>query len=113
VNSIEQIRRPGQFHLPQEAAAVQEGSGRLMNIREAAAFLGVSCGTLYHWVASPQRGVPCVRLGRRCLRFRRSDLDRWIAEQSLRDFGNAVTERTSKSSNKEKGNESLRRNVGS
>jgi excisionase family DNA binding protein len=83
-----------------------------MNIREAAAFLGVSCGTLYHWVTAPQRGVPCVRLGRRCLRFRRSDLERWIAEHSLRDSGTAVSERTStKSQTKEKGNEGLRRNA--
>jgi excisionase family DNA binding protein len=66
-----------------------------MNIREAAAFLGVSCGTLYHWVAAPQRGVPCVRLGRRCLRFRQSALERWIAEHSLGDSRAAVNERSS------------------
>lgn len=88
MNAIEQIRRQGTIHLLEEEKARQERGGGLMNIRQAAAFLGVSSGTLYHWVAAAQRGVPCVRLGRRCLRFRRSDLERWIAEHSLRGAAN-------------------------
>lgn len=49
----------------------------LLDINEVSALTGVSVGTLYHWVS--QKRVPFVRLSARCLRFRRSDLDAWIA----------------------------------
>jgi excisionase family DNA binding protein len=53
----------------------------LLNVREAAALLGISAGTLYHWLS--ERRVPVVRLGPRCVRFRKSDLDEWISEKSV------------------------------
>jgi excisionase family DNA binding protein len=52
---------------------------RLLHVREAAQFLGVAPGSLYHMVS--QRRVPCIRLGNRCLRFRMSDLKRLIDEK--------------------------------
>lgn len=51
---------------------------RLLTAGEAAAYLGYSEGTVRN---KAQRGeLPSVKLGR-TLRFRRSELDRWIAEQ--------------------------------
>ena len=51
---------------------------RLLDVREAAALLGISPFSLYHWI-SQKRGIPVVRLSSRCVRFRWSDLEAWIA----------------------------------
>jgi excisionase family DNA binding protein len=50
---------------------------RLWNITEAAQFLRVASGSLYRMVS--EHRVPCIHLSKRCLRFRRSDLEAWIA----------------------------------
>ena len=52
----------------------------LLNINQAAELLGISPGTLYHWVS--ERRVPHIKLGLRCLRFRRGDLAAWIATKA-------------------------------
>jgi excisionase family DNA binding protein len=52
----------------------------LMTADEAAQFLHVPRSTLYELVRS--RGLPHVRIGERGLRFTRSDLGGWIAENS-------------------------------
>jgi excisionase family DNA binding protein len=66
---------------PQKEAPVQQAfesaADRLMKITEAAQFLAVEPTSLYHMVS--QGRVPCIRLSKRCLRFRRSDLEAWIA----------------------------------
>jgi excisionase family DNA binding protein len=49
----------------------------LLTIQEVAKLTGFSVGTLYHFVS--QRRIPVVRISSRCIRFRRSDLDAWIA----------------------------------
>ena len=49
----------------------------LMDVNEVAQFLGLAVGTIYHLVS--QNRLACVRLSPRCLRFRRSDLEAWIA----------------------------------
>jgi len=51
-----------------------------MDIHEVASFLKISAGTLYHWV-SERRGPPYVRLSGGCLRWRRSDVNAWVAER--------------------------------
>ena len=38
-------------------------------------------GTLYCWVS--QGSIPHVRLGPRTVRFRRSDLEQWLAERTV------------------------------
>lgn len=53
-----------------------EFSDRLLNIRDVAAVTGLTVGTLYHLVS--QNRIPVVRISRRCLRFRESDLKRWF-----------------------------------
>ena len=55
---------------------------QLLDVREAAALLKISPGSLYHWLS--QGRIPVVRLGPRCVRFRRSDLEEWISEKSVR-----------------------------
>jgi excisionase family DNA binding protein len=49
----------------------------LMTVMEAAEFLGLVPGTVYHFVS--ERRIPCVHLSARCVRFRRSDLEAWVA----------------------------------
>lgn len=52
----------------------------LLDANEAARLLRVPRSTLYELVRS--RGLPHVRIGRRGLRFTRTDLARWIGENS-------------------------------
>jgi len=49
----------------------------LITVDEAARYLSIGRPTLYHWVSD--RKVPFVKMGR-LVRFRRRDLDRFIAE---------------------------------
>jgi excisionase family DNA binding protein len=49
---------------------------RLLDVNEVAEFLGLAVGTVYHLVS--QKRLPCIRLSARCLRFRRSDLEKHI-----------------------------------
>jgi len=49
---------------------------RLLNVREAAAILGYNIKTVYKLVE--QKRLPCVRLGGTRIRFRPSQLERWI-----------------------------------
>lgn len=48
-----------------------------LTVREAAQYLRVSEGWVYRQAEA--RTIPCVRIaGRRNIRFRRADLDRWM-----------------------------------
>lgn len=49
----------------------------LMHVREVAAYLGMAPASIYHLVSEGR--IPCIHLSARCLRFRRSDIDAWIA----------------------------------
>ena len=69
-----QVRKKAPIEQTFESAA-----DRLWNAKEAAQFLGVAPGSLYHMVS--QRRVPCIRLSNRCLRFRMSDLKQLIDEK--------------------------------
>jgi excisionase family DNA binding protein len=53
----------------------------LMTADEAAKLLHVPRSTLYELVRS--RGLPHVRIGLRGLRFTRTDLARWVGENSV------------------------------
>jgi excisionase family DNA binding protein len=50
----------------------------LMNIREASKFLRLAPGTLYAW--TERRKIPFIRLGSSRIRFRRADLEKFIAD---------------------------------
>jgi predicted DNA-binding transcriptional regulator AlpA len=54
-----------------------------MNEQAVAAYLGISWSTLGKW---RRRGVGCpryTRLGRRTIRYLRSDVERWAQQQAL------------------------------
>lgn len=55
-------------------------SDPLLTADEAARLLRVPRSTLYELVRS--RGLPHIRIGERGLRFTRSDLHEWIAENT-------------------------------
>ncbi|GEM_PF-2807435 len=50
----------------------------LWTVNEAAAFLRISPGTLYHWAS--QKRISCIRFGSRCLRFDPQRLELWAQE---------------------------------
>jgi excisionase family DNA binding protein len=49
---------------------------RLLTIKEVAELTGLAVGTVCHLVS--QKRIPVVRLSKRCIRFRHSDLLDWI-----------------------------------
>ncbi len=60
------------------AALVQEET---LGYAEAAVLLGVARGTLYAWTSL--RKVPHYRIGRRCVRFMRSELVAWMHRHAV------------------------------
>jgi excisionase family DNA binding protein len=50
----------------------------LLGIKDVARLTGLAVGTLYHMVSEGR--IPVVRISRRCLRFRQSDLLHWFDE---------------------------------
>ena len=65
--------------MKQETSAVSSpflSADRLLTIDEVAELTGLTKGSLYHFVS--QRRIPVVRLSKRCIRFRQSDLSEWI-----------------------------------
>lgn len=53
----------------------------LMDIRGASAFTDLSVGTLYHFVSEGR--IPFIRISRRCIKFRRSDIEAWLLEKTI------------------------------
>jgi len=50
----------------------------LLTVRQAAERLGISPGSVYHWLS--QGRLPCVRFSARCVRFRETDLSRLVEQ---------------------------------
>lgn len=57
--------------------AVEKAEDRLLDVREAAAMLGLKPATLYQWAY--ERRIPVVKLFGRSLRFRLSIIQKLIA----------------------------------
>jgi excisionase family DNA binding protein len=55
-------------------------SREVMNIRQAAQYLGVSPDTLYKYVSEQQ--IPAFKLGNRW-RFKKTKLDQWMEDKSM------------------------------
>jgi excisionase family DNA binding protein len=53
---------------------------RLMNVRDVAAYLGIDALSVYRWASRGR--LPCIRLSARCLRFRREDIEQFVASMS-------------------------------
>lgn len=56
------------------------GHDPLMTRKEAAAYLGTTAGTLAFWDSTKRYNLRPVKLGRHSVRYRRSDLDRFLEE---------------------------------
>ncbi len=50
----------------------------VLSEKEAAKYLGVSSASLRLWRGSERGGPRFFRAGRKLIRYRRSDLDRWV-----------------------------------
>lgn len=57
----------------------------LIDIRELSRLTGISVGTLYHWAAASK--IPCVRLSKRALKFRKDSILEWIERLSESECG--------------------------
>ena len=55
---------------------------KLLDTREAAAFLGLSATSLEHW-RGLRKGPPFVRVGPRAIRYAQTDLEAWLAGQAV------------------------------
>jgi excisionase family DNA binding protein len=53
---------------------------QLLTVREAAHFLNLAPGTLYHLIS--EKRIPVVRISSRCVRFQRKALVAWIESHS-------------------------------
>jgi excisionase family DNA binding protein len=53
---------------------------KLLTVTEAAELLHLAPGTVYHLIS--RRIVPCVKLSKRCVRFRQSELEQWVSSHS-------------------------------
>ena len=58
-------------------------AARLLTAEDVAELTGLSVETLAQW-RSQKRGIPYVKISRNCVRYRQSDLDRWLAERIVR-----------------------------
>ena len=54
----------------------------LLSRKEAAAYLGVECGTLEVWACTDRYELPYVKIGR-LAKYRLSDLDDFIASRTV------------------------------
>lgn len=61
--------------------AVVSDTQELMSRAQAAEFLGLREQTLACWATTGRYALPYVRVGRRA-RYRRTDLEKWLAERT-------------------------------
>lgn len=53
----------------------------ILDYKQATEFLGLPIGSLYAMVS--QRRLPHFRIGPRCVRFNRNELERWLAAKHV------------------------------
>jgi len=56
---------------------------KLLNRKEAADYLGLKPQTLATWQCVGRYGLPVVKIGRRAVRYRLDDLERWLAARTV------------------------------
>jgi excisionase family DNA binding protein len=54
---------------------------KLLTIEQAATLLGIHAATLYRWAR--QNKVPCIRMGRRVIRFDPPSLEHFLAGKTV------------------------------
>lgn len=73
---------------------------KLMNVYQAAEYLGCSPQVIWLWKA--QGNIPFTRVGARLIRFNKDDLDAWIEKRTTRPGrGEGATENTQKNASEE------------
>jgi excisionase family DNA binding protein len=77
--------------LPKTAGSISSGV-LLLTPGEVAQITGLSVETLAQW-RSQRRGIPFVKVSRNCVRYRQSDLDRWLEERIVSVVVGTTTER--------------------
>jgi len=55
---------------------------KLLKANEVATMLGVNKLSVYHYVH--EKHLPAVRISKKCLRFRRSDVLEWIEQKKVK-----------------------------
>jgi excisionase family DNA binding protein len=63
-------------------AAIVVDHDSLMTRQEAARFLQVNAQTLASWACNGRYKIPFMRVGR-AIRYRRSDLESWLASRTV------------------------------
>jgi len=76
---------------PKTAESISSGVP-LLTPGEVAHITGLSIETLAQW-RSQRRGIPFVKVSRNCVRYRQSDLDRWLEERIVSVVVGTTTER--------------------
>lgn len=61
--------------------SIKENKVGLLDVRDAASFLGIRPITLYAWVN--QRRITYIKVGR-LVKFDRTDLEEWILENKIK-----------------------------
>lgn len=59
---------------------MKELTNELVNVQEAAEYLGLAVGTVYHMISEGR--LPVTRLSKRCVRFRLRDLNEWLDKKT-------------------------------
>ena len=77
--------------LPKTDGSISSGI-LLLTPGEVAQITGLSVETLAQW-RSQRRGIPFVKVSRNCVRYRQSDLDRWLEERIVSVVVGTTTER--------------------
>ena len=77
--------------LPKTVGSISSGI-LLLTPGEVAQITGLSVETLAQW-RSQRRGIPFVKVSRNCVRYRQSDLDRWLEERIVSVVDATTTER--------------------
>ena len=74
------MKRRKAWRLNQAPAQKQPfNDGHLMTRAELAEYLSVSVATIARWKCEGTQAVPEVRIGVRTIRYRKSDIDAWLA----------------------------------
>jgi predicted DNA-binding transcriptional regulator AlpA len=73
---------PKLVHGPPRSAPARDQGSRLLRAEDVAEITGLSVETLAQW-RSQRRGFPFVKISRNCVRYRKSDLDSWLAERTV------------------------------
>ena len=86
-----QLLMPIMTPLSKTAGSISSGVP-LLTPSEVAQITGLSIETLAQW-RSQRRGIPFVKVSRNCVRYRQSDLDRWLEERIVSVVVGTTTER--------------------